>query len=325
MVTLTLAGAPIPRVILGTAGLGSVAPDVLVPSASREREFGYLDRMLEAGCTALDLAASYQLGGTERIVGNWIASRRNRDRLFLITKGGHPYPVVQPHRLTPKALTDDLHASLRRLKTERVDLYLLHRDDPGCALEPLLELMVSFQRKGQIGSWGVSNWTHERIRAIDALARAADLPPVVASSPHFSLAEWTSPPWKGCVSLAGDANRDARAFHASTQLPVLAWSPLCHGFFSSVNGETGHYATPANVARRARAEQLARKYEVILPQLALAYLFSQPFPVFAVVAASTAEKMRGNLAVSALRLSKNEVRWLESGGEPVPSLGAYAE
>ena len=322
MVTLTLAGAPVPRVILGTASLGSVAPDALVSTASRERDLRYLDSMFEAGCTAFDLAASYQLGGTERVVGSWIASRRNRERLFLITKGGHPYPVVQPNRLTPKALTDDLHASLRRLRTERVDLYLLHRDDPGCALEPLLELMVSFQRQGDIGAWGVSNWSYERVRALDALARSSGLPPVAASSPHFSLVDWITPPWKGCVSIAGDANRDARAFHASTQLPVLAWSPLGRGFFASVNGgETGPYGTPANLARRQRAEQLGRKYEITLAQVALAYLFSQPFPVFAVVAASTAEKMRGNLAVSTLRLSKNEVRWLESGGDPEPSLG----
>jgi aryl-alcohol dehydrogenase-like predicted oxidoreductase len=324
MVTLTLAGAPVPRVILGTASLGSVAPDALVTAASRERDLRYLDSMFEAGCTAFDLAASYQLGGTERTVGNWMHSRRTRERVFLITKGGHPYPVVQPNRLTPKALTDDLHASLRRLRTERVDLYLLHRDDPGSPLEPLLELMVSFHRGGQIGAWGVSNWSHERIQALDALARRSGLPSVAASSPHFSLVEWTTPPWKGCVSIAGDRNRDARAFYASAQLPVLAWSPLGRGFFSPASGNgaaRGPYAIPENVARRARAEALARKYEITLPQMALAYLFSQPFPVFAVVAASTAEKMRGNLAVATLRLPKNEVRWLESGGEPTPSHG----
>jgi len=324
MTTLMLAGAPLPRVILGTASVGSVVPDALVPAASREKELRYLDSMLEAGCSALDIAASYQLGGTERIIGEWIASRRNRDRLFLITKGGHPYPVVQPRRVTPKALTDDLHASLRRLRTDHVDLYLLHRDDPGSALEPILETLVSFQRKGHILAWGVSNWSHDRIRDLDALARASGLPGVAASSPHFSLAEWTSTPWKGCVSIAGDTNRDARAFYASSQLPVFAWSPLGRGFFSPVPAasvDAGTYGSTANLARRERAGRLAQKYEITSAQIALAYLFSQPFPVFAVVAASTAEKMRGNLAVATLRLPKNEVRWLESGGEPLPSFG----
>jgi len=320
MSPLALAGAPIPRVILGTSNVGSVAPDALVSTANREAAFRYLDSMLEAGCSAFDIAASYQLGGTERIIGHWLASRRNRARLFLITKGGHPYPIVQPRRLTPKALRADLDDSLRRLQTDQVDLYLLHRDDPGSPLEPILESLVSFQRQGHIKAWGVSNWSHERIAALGALASAAGLPPVAASSPHFSLAEWASVPWKGCVSIAGDANRDARAFYARTQLPVLAWSPLGRGFFSGDGGKKDQetYAIPANFARRQRAEKLASKYEMTAANIALAYLFSQPFPVFAVVAASTAEKMKNNLAATTLRLPKSEVRWLESGEAPFP-------
>jgi aryl-alcohol dehydrogenase-like predicted oxidoreductase len=322
MATLTLAGAAVPRVILGTSNVGSVVPDALVPGASRERELRYLDSMLAVGCSAFDIAASYQLGGTERVIGEWMHARHNRGQLFLITKGGHPYPVVQPNRVTPKALADDLHDSLRRLRTEYVDLYLLHRDHPGAPLEPILETLDGFRRSGKVKAWGVSNWTHARIQALDALARASGLPSVAASSPHFSLVDWTSVPWKGCVSIAGDGGRDARAFHGETQLPVLAWSPLGRGFFSRPAPEAakdgaGVYGSPANVARRERAETLARKYEVSAAQIALAYLFSQPFPVFAIVAASTAEKMRGNLAVSALRLRKSEVGWLESGGEPL--------
>jgi aryl-alcohol dehydrogenase-like predicted oxidoreductase len=311
-------GTPIPRVILGTSSLGSVAPDLVVPASARERVFRYLDSMLETGCFALDIAASYQLGGTERVIGRWIESRRNRDRLFLITKGGHPYPLVEPHRLTPKALSEDLQASLRRLKTDRVDLYLLHRDDPTTPLESILESLVSFQRRGDIGAWGVSNWAHDRIRALDALARAAGVPSVVASSPHFSLAEWTSTPWKGCVSIAGEGNRDARAFYEATQLPVLAWSPLGRGFFSAPGGgrdEGGVYGGPTNAGRRQRTETLATKYEVTPTQIALAYLFGQPFPVFAVVAASTAEKMRNNLEAARLRLEPSELRWLASGDQ----------
>jgi len=193
--TLVLAGRPVPRIILGTSSLGSVLPDALVSAGARERGFRYLDEMLQLGCTALDIAASYQIGGTERLIGNWMHARKNRDRLFLITKGGHPYPVVQPHRLTLRALDDDLHASLRRLRTERVELYLLHRDDVDAPLEPIVATLAARHREGKIGAWGVSNWSHERIAALDALARAAGTA-LKASSPHFSLAEWNTPPWR---------------------------------------------------------------------------------------------------------------------------------
>lgn len=315
----TIAGSPIPRIVLGTAKLGSVLPDALVSEGDRARAFRYLDDMVEAGCPAFDLAASYQLGGTERLFGGWIRSRRNRDKIFLITKGGHPYPIVRPHRVTAAALRDDLHASLRRLQTERVDLFLLHRDDPDAPLEPILHMLAALEREGKFVAWGVSNWTHPRIRALDALAPSAGLSHPAASSPHFSLAEWTTTPWKGSTSIAGDANREARAFYESTQLPVLAWSPLGRGFFSTPEGSGGTYGTAANLARKRRAEELGRRVHATAAQIALAYVLRQPFPVFAIVATSMPEKMRSNLEAAQIPLSGSEARWLESGEGPPPS------
>lgn len=314
----TLCGREVPGVLLGTAGIGSVLPDALVSSSARERAFRYLDGMVEIGCDALDLAASYQVGGTERLVGQWLRSRGHRDRLFLVGKGGHPFPVVAPHRVTPRAVADDLEATLRRLGTERLDLYMLHRDDAQAPLEALAEAFAGFVRQGKIGGWGVSNWTHERIARLDALARDAGAPPVAASSPHFSLLEWASVPWRGSVSLAGGAQREARAFHERTQLPVLAWSPLGRGFFSSSGhggGQRATYETPANLARRERAERLARERGVTAAQIALAYVLCQPFPAFAIAATRTVENMKKNLEAAEIRLTPQELRWLESGDE----------
>jgi len=266
---------------------------------------------VDVGCTAFDLAASYQLGGTERLFGQWMASPGLRERLFLIGKGGHPYPGLRLNRLTRAALSSDLHASLRRLRIQHLDLYLLHRDFPGAPLEPMVQALGEAHRAGKIRHWGVSNWACARIEAIQAAARQEGLPPMAASSPHFSLVDWVRPPWTGSVSIAGPANREARAFHARTQLPVLAWSPLGSGFLTS-KGSGGCYGSSANDTRRERVRALAREKGWTVAQVALAYLFSQPFPVSAVVAASTAEKMRENLAAAGLRLSPGEVQALEA-------------
>ena len=67
-----------PDILLGTAGIGSLLPDALVSSSSREGAFRMLDAMVDAGCHALDVAASYQIGGTERLIGAWMASRKNQ-------------------------------------------------------------------------------------------------------------------------------------------------------------------------------------------------------------------------------------------------------
>src|SRR5262249_51030021 len=288
-----------------------VLPDALVLRSRRDAELRTLDALAEAGCIAFDLAASYQLGGTERLLGRWIASRGLREGLFLVGKGGHPYPGLRPNRLTMEALWADLDASLRRLGIQRFDLYLLHRDFPGAPLEPIVETLGAARRAGKIQAWGVSNWTTARIEAIGPVAQQAGLPPMAASSPHFSLMDWVRPPWAGTVSIAGASNREARSFHQRTQLPVLAWSPLGSGFLTSDEDGGGCYGSAANVARRERVRALARERGCTSAQIALAYLFSQPFPVSAVVRTSTGEKMREDLGAAAMRLTAAEVQALE--------------
>ena len=301
----------LPPVVAGTARLGSVLPDPLAGRSRRESELRRLDALAEAGCTGFDLAASYMLGGTERLFGRWMGSRGLRDRLYLVGKGGHPYPGIRPNRLSAEALSADLQASLRRLGIERFDLYLLHRDFPGAPLEPMVRTLGAALREGKIRAWGVSNWTVARIEALQAAARAEGLPPMAASSPQLSLVDWVRPPWSGSVSIAGPGGREARAFHARTQLPVLAWSSLGSGFLTS-DEQGGCYGSPANVTRRERARALARARGWTVAQVGLAYLFSQPFPVSAVVAASTPEKMRENLVAARLRLTASEREALEA-------------
>jgi 1-deoxyxylulose-5-phosphate synthase len=307
----------VPRILVGTAHLGNPIPGPLGSLADRREAFGRLDSLIEVGCTAFDLAASYMLGGTERFVGAWLAARGHRDRLYLVTKAGHPYPVLRPNRLSRGALAADLDASLRRLRTDRIDLFLVHRDVPGASLEPLAESLASFVRSGKVLAWGVSNWHHDRIRALMAAAKTVGLPPIAASSPQFSRADWRKAPWPGCVSIAGEAGRQARVFHAETQIPVLAWSPLGTGFLTGRAGG-GAYRTAANVARKERALALAAKRGCTPAQVCLAYLFSQPFPVHAIVRATTPSKMRENLQAASLVLSAADLTWLETGTGPSP-------
>lgn len=311
----------LPRAFVGTSGLGSALSGSFLGAATDHRAFAYLDGLLELGCWGLDLAASYQLGGTERLIGAWMASRGHRQRLFLTTKGALPLPILDPHRLTDKAIAADLHGSLRRLRTDYIDLYLLHRDDPGAPLEPVLQVLTRSVQQGKIRAWGVSNWTLERIVRLTALASESGVPSLAASSPHFSPAEWRRPPWTGTVSLTGDAQRPAREYHRRTGLPVLAWSPLGQGFFGSppTRASLRVYDCDINRARWRRAAALAEQRQRSVAQIALAYLLNQPFPVYPVVAASTVEKMQANLAAAEIPLSEAELRWLESGSGPAPS------
>jgi 1-deoxyxylulose-5-phosphate synthase len=322
----------LPRLIVGTASLGSPLPGPL-GKGKQQDALKHLDGLLEIGCTAFDSAAVYQAGGTERALGEWIRTRRLADKVTIITKGGHPNLVLGTSRMSRKALADDLHGSLQRLGLERIDLYLLHRDDEKVPVESLADALAGFQREGKIAAYGVSNWSVARLQAAMDSATSRGLPPLAASSPHHSLFDWVSPPWAGCVSAAGPGGAAMRAFHEKTQLPLMAWSPLGRGFLSPkitrglrpgpLQLETKlclrTYGSDANFARRERLYALAGQRGVKPAQLALAYVLRQPFPSHAIVAASTAEKMKQNLEAAELQLTEAERLFLESGQPPSTS------
>jgi len=323
---------PLPRLIVGTAALGSPLPGPLA-KGKRQDALEHLDALLEIGCTAFDSAAVYQAGGTERALGEWIRSRRLADRVAIITKGGHPNLLLGTSRMSRKALADDLHGSLQRLGLERIDLYLLHRDDERVPVESLVEALAGFQREGKIAAYGVSNWSVRRVQAAVDAANARGLPALAASSPHHSLFDWVSPPWAGCVSAAGPNGAEMRALHERMQLPLLAWSPLGRGFLSprvtrglrpgplqlEAKLCLRTYGSDANFGRRERLYALAEKRGVKPGQLALAYVLQQPFPSFAIVASSAAERMKQNLEAANLQLTEAERRFLESGQPPSAS------
>ena len=313
---------PLSRIIFGTDTLAPV-----FPWSSTAETMRLLDAVIDLGCTAIDTAAIYQLGASERLVGEWISRRKLRDRVFLITKGAAPGLPFNTSRFDIHSITADLHASLRRLRTDHVDLYLLHRDDPSKPFEEVLALLARFHREGKCSAYGVSNWTVPRIEAAVRFLEAERLPPLAASSPQYSLVDWVHVFFPGCISIAGSAGDAARAFHEQTKLPVLAWSPLGRGFFGSHVCESKRppwyhplrlwfhrtYASEANFARRHRAQQLAQERGVTAAQIALAFLVSQPFPVFPVVGTHSVDNMRRNLEACELRLTRSECRYLVSG------------
>jgi aryl-alcohol dehydrogenase-like predicted oxidoreductase len=320
--TLPSSPKPLSRIVLGTDTVGAIFP--WSDTAEMRR---FLDAILDLGCTAIDTAAVYLLGGSERLVGEWISSRKLRDRIFLITKGAAPVLPFTASRFDVRAISADLHASLRRLRTDYVDLYLLHRDDPSRPFEDVLALLARFHREGKCAAYGVSNWTLPRIQAAMRFLEAENLPPLAASSPHFSLVDWTHLFLPGCISIASSAGDAARKFHEKTQLPVLAWSPLGRGFFGRRAAQSTRppwhspwqmwlhhtYASEANFARRRRAHELAQAHGVTAAQIAIAFLLSQPFPVFPIVGTHSIDNMRRNLEACEIRLSRSQCLYLESG------------
>jgi aryl-alcohol dehydrogenase-like predicted oxidoreductase len=306
---------PVSRLVQGT---------VMVNSRELDAGFALLDGIYALGCNAFDTAHVYGNGDGERTLGRWIRERGVRDRVVIITKGAHHNQ--DRRRVTPFDITADLHDSLARFQVDSIDLYLLHRDDPGAPVGPIVEILNEHCAAGRIHAFGGSNWSHERIAAANEYAASHGLTPFAVSSPQFSLAEMVVEPWAECISISGPAAAAARAYYERTQIPLFTWSSLAGGFFSGrfrrdnldqfTSGLDAvcvkSYCYEANFGRLERAEQLARQRGLSLPQIALAYSQSHPLNLFSLVGCRTPEELAENITALETRLTPQEVRWLES-------------
>ena len=308
---------PVSRLFFGTA-----IPPV---STGEDRAADLLDRVLETGIDAFDCARSYGLA--ERTLGRWMESRGNRDRVTVLTKCGDVRDGQV--KVDRQVILAQLKTSLDELRTDHADIFLLHRDDPATPVEEQIDTMNELLAEGLIRAAGVSNWTHARIEAANAYAAAHGLTEFAVSSPNYSLAHQVRDPYGGgCVTLTGPENREARAWYARTRMPVVAYSGLARGFlsgrFAAGDFEAAArtldefaqrgYLCEENMARLARAEQLAARTGLSVPEIAVRYLFAAPMDLFAVVSSSSPARLLMNVRAAAHPLSAEEAAFLETGG-----------
>jgi len=305
---------PISRLVQGT---------VMVSSDRLDESFELLDGIFELGCTTFDTAHVYGNGDNERTVGRWVRDRGLREQVVIIGKGAHH--SQDRRRVTPFDITADIHDSLARFGFDYIDLYILHRDDPNAPVGPIVEILNEHKEAGLINAFGGSNWTHERVQAANEYAQSHGLTPFVVSSPNFSLARQVQPPWPGCVSISGPEGEDARRWYQGAGIALFTWSSLAGGFFSgrfrrdNLDSFDGYleklcvssYCYEENFQRLDRVRELGEKKGLTVPQVAMAYVMSQPLNIFALTGTEHVSEFAANLEASEIRLTQAEIDWLE--------------
>jgi aryl-alcohol dehydrogenase-like predicted oxidoreductase len=305
---------PISRLVQGT---------IMCSTAKQEDTNVLLDSVYEQGINTFDTAHVYGNGECERSVGAWFNSRSLREEIVLIAKGAHLNQDRK--RVTPFDISADIHDSLARFKTDYIDLYLLHRDNPEVPVGPIVERLHEHKNRGHIHAYGGSNWSHQRIAAANDYAEKNDLTPFTVSSPNFSLAEQAQPPWSGCITISGPEHQRARTWYQKQKMPLFTWSSLAGGFFTGKfrpdNLDTFEayldklcvdvYCFGENWGRLERAEELAAQKDVSLPQIALAYVLNQPQDIYALIACWTPEEVSENVKALEINLSADELKYLE--------------
>ncbi|HGL5386723.1 aldo/keto reductase [Burkholderia orbicola] len=259
-------GETIPKLGLGTWEMGE-------RPARRADEIAALREGIELGMTLVDTAEMYGDGATEELVGDALAGLR--DDVFLVSK-------VYPHHASRRGVVAACDASLKRLRTDRLDLYLLHWRGS----VPLAETVEGFdalQRAGKIRHWGVSNFdTADMAELVDeagggACATNQILYNIARRGPEFDLLPWL----------------------ADHRIPAMAYSPVDHG----------------RLPKRSPLDETARLRGVSVMRVALAWVLAQP-GVFAIPKASRIEHVRDNRAALDVVFSDDERAQLDAYFRP---------
>jgi 1-deoxyxylulose-5-phosphate synthase len=303
------------------AGVGPAPSRIVLGSGSfdedsRSDAWRLLDRYVALGGSVIDTAAVYGDGASEQVLGEWLARSGCRDDVVIATKGGHPSLPDWTGRLTADEVERDLEASLSRLGVDRVDLYMLHRDDERIPVDELVDLLARHARSGKVGAVAVSNWTWQRVEEANSYATQTSAPCLTANSVHYSLAAPRALVAPGAVSLCGDDT--AVEWYRRTLIPVLAWSSQAKGFFSGRFAPTSHddeyvervYYHEDNWRRLERVTRLAATRGCRPSQVALAWLLDQPGQIFAVVGTTKLGHLDECVGALDLHLTLSEIEWL---------------
>ena len=311
---------PLSGLVYGT-GMAKITGDD--PGAAAE----VLDMAFEAGFRVFDSANSY--GNAEKNFGKWLADRGLREQVVILDKGCNPGQKGSTDIFSAETIREQVKESQRRLQTERLDLYILHRDDETKPVDEIVEVLNELKDQGIITHFGGSNWRLSRIQAANAYAKEHGLTGFTVTSPCYSLAEFTRDPWGGSVCLSGEQAGTYRDWLAENQMPTFIYSSLGRGYLSGKYrtdkdkpieeciswAPIEEYHCEKNKERLHRAEILAEKKGVTVPQICLAWLFLQPQNLFPIVSPGSEKHMRDNVAAYEVQMTAEEAKWLLTGEE----------
>jgi len=306
---------------LGSTGL-QIAPLVLGGnvfgwSADRETSFAILDAFLAAGFNAIDTADVYSrfapghVGGeSESVIGDWMADRGVRDRVVIITKGGLNMGEGM-EGLGRDYLTAACEASLRRLRTDHIDVYMAHRGDPATPIGETLETFQSLIDAGKVRHAGCSNYSTEELEGAMAAAGGSRARYTVVQ-PHYNLAH------------RGEYEGAQEALCVREGLGVIPYFALAAGFltgkYRSVadtqgrtrEGTVSRFLTPENFALLDRMEAVAARHGATMAQVAIAWLMARPSITAPIASATSVTQLADILKAAEIALTSQDIAALEA-------------
>lgn len=284
-------------------------------TADEPTSFKLLDAFVGAGFNFIDTADSYstwvtghQGGESEAIIGNWLTSRGNRDKVIIATKVGSE--VAGKKGLSRKYIHSEVEESLRRLQTDYIDLYQSHRDDPGTAVEETLEAYSELVKQGKVRAIGASNFTAERLEMSLVASEKHGYPRYESLQPNYNLYD------------RADYENTLEPVCVKEKLGVIPYFSLASGFLS------GKYRTPADLEKSARGKfvqkymnergmrildalnRVAKEHGSTPARVALAWLMARPSITSPIVSATSMEQLNELIESTKLKLNARAIEVL---------------
>jgi aryl-alcohol dehydrogenase (NADP+) len=279
-----------------------------------------IEKALTSGITFFDTANVYSAGSSEEITGRAIRDFASRDDVVLATKvHGRMHPGPNGAGLSRKAILRELDESLRRLGTDYVDLYQIHRWDRHTPVEETLEALDSCVRSGKVRYLGASSmWAWQFSKALH-LAGEHGWHRFVSMQDHYNL-------------LNREEEREMHPLCADQGIGVIPWSPLARGRLTRDWDETTSrsetdafgsklYDESADRAIVERVAEIARQRGVPRAQVALAWVLAKPVVTAPIVGVTKDHHLDDAVAAVGLRLTDDEIARLEEPYTPHAVVG----
>ena len=315
-------GLMVSRLCLGTMTYGSPDwhPWTLDEAASRP----FIKRALERGINFFDTADMYSRGASEEVLGRALKDFARRDQVVVATKVFHPMGEGPNDRgLSRKHILDAIDASLRRLGTDYVDLYQIHRFDYDTPIEETLEALNDIVRAGKVRYVGASSmyaWQFERMLATsDARGWAR----FVSMQNHYNL-------------VYREEEREMMPLCRAEGIGVIPYSPLARGFLAGDRKKGGgggtiransdklaarFYFAETDFAIADRVGDVAKRRGVSRMQVALAWMLARPGVTAPIVGASRLAHLDEAVDALDVTLTAEDCASLEDGYQPHPVVG----
>jgi aryl-alcohol dehydrogenase-like predicted oxidoreductase len=303
----------------------ALGTDLIGSRIERERSFALLDTFHEQGGNFLDTGNFYASwipgcrgGESETTIGEWMKDRRNRDEMAISTKLAFDYPG-SPGGLSTGEIVRECEKSLKRLQTDRLDLYQAHRDDRSVPIEETMEAFDRLVKAGKVRALGASNLPLWRIAEANVIARSNQWTTYSVVEQRYTYLRPRHGADFGPQIFLSDDLKDYASYYGIT---LMGYSILLRGaYIRSDRDFPIQFAGEDSTQRLEALQAVSREAGCSPAQAIIAWMRQSTPPVVPIIAASQEEQLRENIEALNITLTDAQMQRLENAGNATVGQG----